>query len=202
VLHHISGGADTSDINYTSVGIPANNPFWDEETDRVDFKKYVKKLGVPRIDICFILLGWNSVSEDENIYKAQVRKFLDTLRHDMPDCRVILMGLQMPASQDGIGRDYGASNSFMELAANTKKINKCYTDICREYEGVSFTDIAGQFDIDNGYPPFERKISERFEVIETVPSNAVHPGMDGYMQIGDAAFRELNAILVNEYNKD
>ncbi len=193
-LTHVSGGVNHEDIVYTEVKNAANNPFWNDVENRVDFAGYVKKLGAPRVDICFVLLGWNSSNSTEEAYKPQVRTFLDNLRRDYPKCKIVLMGLQM-TSYDGLGLNYGTSWNYIEKNEYTKRLGQWYVDLCGEYDNMSYIDIAGQFDSEYNYATLERPANVRTEKTEVIQSNGVHPNLDGYMQIGDAVYRKLNGML-------
>jgi len=199
VLTHVSGGEHNSDIVYTKTENASGNPFWNIDENRVDFIRYAKHIGAPRIDMCVILLGWNSSTVPENNYKQQVRTFINNLRADFPNCRIVISGLQVP-SQNGFGVNYGTSWNYLEKVQYVFNLDRIYKEIAAEYENISSFNLSGQFDTDYGYPTIDRKVNMRVDKIETIQSNGVHPAHDGYMQIADAMFREINGIILREYN--
>ena len=75
----VSGGAHTGNIEFTAAEQAAGNPFWDENSGKVDFAKYAQRMGVPSIDYIYVLLGWNSAGETETSYKAEVRTFIGNM---------------------------------------------------------------------------------------------------------------------------
>jgi len=194
-LTHLEGGNDHSDIVYTEVNDAANNPFWNEASDCVDFKAYAKKVDAPKIDMCFVLLGWNASGSTADTYKPQVRLFVENLRRDYPECKIVFIGLQMTSSFDGLGTNYGTSWNYIEKNEYTKRLESWYLDICKEYDKMYYVNLAGQFDSEYNYPTTEKELNIRTEKKSVIQSNGVHPNLDGYMQIGDAMFRQLNAML-------
>nr|MBQ4317953.1 hypothetical protein [Clostridia bacterium] len=199
ILKHVSGGLDNSDIVYTEVTPASGNPFWNAKESRVDFSGYCKRIGADGIDVCITLLGWNSWSSYEGQIKEQVRLFINNLRADYPECRIILLGIN-PPSTDGLAVSYGASWNFVEKFGFVMNLNKWYTDIAAEFENVYFVSTAGQFDLENNFPTVDRPKNCRTDSLETVQSNGVHPTYDGYMQIADAAFRQLNELIIKDFN--
>jgi len=198
VLRHSNGGVHHEDIVYDGVSEASGNPYWNEYTGRVDFGYYLQKLNVPRIDICVILLGWNSTGVPRDKYKAQVRTFIDNLRAEYPNCHVVLKSIQGPC-QDGFGISYGCMWNYREKHEFVLNMYELYAEIASEYENVSVISTAGQFDVDNNYPTIERPVNVRSSVIEKVQSNGVHPTQNGYEQLGSIVFRHLNALLIDSF---
>lgn len=195
ILRYVSGGNDHKDISYTKVADAAGNPFWNLDKDRVDFTAYAEKLGVPQIDICVILLGWNNWKHDKDHIQEQVRIFIGNLRRDQPDCKIVLVAPNPPSSQDGFGMNYGANWNYYEKLKFAFSVDSWYQELCKEYENVYAISLAGQFDSEYSYPTITRQVNSRSRITETVQSNGVHPSAEGYDQIADAVFRQLNALL-------
>lgn len=197
VLSHVSGGVNTDDITYTNRDVAAGNPFWNPSKSAVDFTWYAEQNGVSRIDYCEVLLGWNSTGASEDEYKAQVRVFIDNLLTAFPDCKISLMGLQVP-SRDGIGQNYGVSWKYYDKLQSVWNISKWYTEIAREesYIGkVDHVNISGQFDTDYNMPYNTFAVNNRNTTKETRQTNGVHPALNGYLQIADAILRSFVAKI-------
>ena len=193
-LTYVSGGTDTSDIIFTASELAAGNPFWNEITNAVDFTAYAAKFGASTIDYCYILLGWNMSTKTEEEIKASARTFIDNLLADFPDCKITLLGLEIP-SLDGCGVNYGCSWNWFEKARYVFDLNDWYAEIAEEYDNVNFVNIAGQFDTENNMITGTRQVNVRNTKTETYQTNGVHPDTSGYNQIADAVFRHLNSIL-------
>lgn len=124
----VSGGAHTGNIEFTAAEQAAGNPFWDENSGKVDFAKYAQRMGVPSIDYIYVLLGWNSAGETENSYKAEVRTFIGNVLAAYPQCQIVLMGLQVPA-RDGLGANYGATGiycRYYDLMQHVWRLDRWY----------------------------------------------------------------------------
>lgn len=189
-LTHVSGGMHTSDIVFTSSTIAAGNPFWDENEGKVNFASYAQRIGVSSIDYCYILLGWNATGSSEDAYKTQVRTFINNLLASYPSCVIVLMGIQVP-SLDGFGTSYGCNWNYMDKLRCVHDFDQWYADVAAEYSNVHTVSVAGQFDAEYGYPTSIVPVNVRSSKTENRQSNGVHPSNDGYMQIADAAYRDL-----------
>ena len=192
-LSWVSGGSNTNDIIYNSSGQAPGNPFWNRETEQNDFSAYATKQGVSSIDYVYILLGWNSTFEAEESYKRQCRELLDDILSAFPNCKIGLIGLQIP-SRDGLAHNYGVKWKFNEKLQFIWNLQKWYTEISHEtsYEGkVEYINFAGQFDSEYCYSALQRAVNIRSTQIETIQSNGVHPNIEGYMQLADVVFRNI-----------
>ena len=189
------GTGNVAEITYASQEIVGQNPFWDESAKKVDIKKYVEAQGAEKVDEVIVLLGWNNTGIGENPYKQQVRIFLDNFHTAYPDCKVTLVGLQVPL-HDGFGSSYGTAWNYYEKLQYVWKFQQWYIDITHEeaYSGfVSYVSIAGQFDSVNNMPMKQIPVNNRNPNTETVCSNGVHPAQAGYLQIADAILRHMAA---------
>ena len=196
-LFHRTGGENREDIVYSSSEELAGNPFWYEDLGRVDFRRFAAERGAEKIDACYVLLGWNATYMEEEKFIAETEKFLDILLADFPDCKITLMGLQVP-SRDGFGQNYGTDWKYYEKLSATFAINRRFEAIAKKpaYLGkVDTINIAGQFDTEYCMPSAEVRVNNRCAATEIRQSNGVHPSHSGYLQIGDAALRHFAARL-------
>lgn len=192
-LTWVSGGSNTSDIVYNSSEQAAGNPFWNSSTGKNDFTAYAAKQGVSSIDYVYILLGWNSTFETEESYKSQCRDLLDDIISAFPDCKIGLIGLQIP-SRDGFAHNYGVKWRFYEKLQFVWNLQKWYTEISHEsaYEGkVEYVNFSGQFDTEYGFSTLQKAVNIRSAQTEMVQSNGVHPSVEGYMQLADVVYRHI-----------
>jgi len=200
VLRHVSGGLHHEDIVFSRTETAPGNPFWNTETKRVDFTGYMKKHGIPRFDICIVMLGWNSWNSDKKNICEQVHTFFRNLRAECPDCRIIFVGPHI-LSRDGIGVNYGCNWNYMEKVDFAMNMDEWYRDIAAQYDNVHYVNMSGQFDSEHGYPTVERPVNARSSVTEVIQSNGLHPSYEGYMMIADMIFRTLNKVII-DINKE
>lgn len=194
-LTWVSGGVNHSKITFTGVEDASGNPFWDDTTGAVDFAKYVSKQGKNKLDYVYVLLGWNGLwGRTEENYKAKVRTFINNILASFPNCKIALLGLQIPA-RDGLGVNYGANgiySRYYELMQSVWDLNEWYSDLAEEYpNNVNYINVAGQFDTENNMPIATRTVNARNSKTETYQSNGVHPAYEGYLQIADACYRDF-----------
>ena len=192
-LTWVSGGQNHSNIVYTSSEMAEGNPFWDTETQAVNFMKYVQKFKVSKIDYVYILLGWNNTGTNTETYTNQCKQFIDFILKDFPDCKIGLLGLQVP-SQNGFGENYGIAWEYYDKLQHIWKLQEIYQTISKEpqYTGkVDYINISAQFDSEYNMPHTERNANIRTTQKEYVQTNGVHPANEGYMQIADAVTRNF-----------
>lgn len=193
-LTWVSGGINHDDIVYTSSEMAPGNPFWDVETSSVNFTKYAQKMGITKIDVVYILLGWNSTGESEEGYKNLCKQFIDKILSAFPQCQIVLLGLQIP-SRDGFGENYGLSWRYMDKVNFVFELQEWYEDICQldKYkDNVSYSNVSSQFDTEYNMIYQSKNVNIRSTQKEIVQTNGVHPALDGYLQIADVATRAFS----------
>ena len=170
------------------------NPFYDTASGSIDFGSYVMDCGANSLDLCIVLLGWNSSTSTEDKYKEQVRTFINNIRADYPAVKLMLFGIQIP-DIDGLGKDYGCTWNYMDKVRYVFNLNTWLEDVAGEYDGVHFVNVAGQFDTDNNMPQISASVNVRNSTLEIIGDNGVHPATSGYNQIADVAYREITHYL-------
>lgn len=196
-LTWVSGGVNHSDIVFTANERAVGNPFWDSATSKVDFAKYAQKIGVSSIDYVFALLGWNDVETADETYRNDVQTFIDNVHASFPNCKIVLIGLQMP-SRNGLGNNYGANgvhSDYKRMIDHVFHLDAVYKDIAKSNSNVFSVNLSGQFDTDHNMPTVQKAVNNRSTIMEDMQSNGVHPATAGYMQIADVALRKLTAII-------
>ena len=196
-LTWVSGGVHQTDIDYTRCEMAPGNPFWDEGSGKNNFSAYAARMGVTSIDYVYILLGWNSTEDTEEQYKQFVRDFLNDIFESFPDCKISLLGLEVP-SRDGFGNNYGISWVYFEKLQFVWKLQKWYQEISEEdvYAGkVEYVNISAQFDTEYNMQYAEQNANTRSEQKIIVQTNGVHPAISGYNQIADVVTRNFASKL-------
>lgn len=196
-LTWVSGGNDHANIVYTASEQAAGNPFWDEDTSAISFANFASEQGVSQIDYIYVLLGWNSTGAEETTFKQNVRTFLDNVLSDYANCKIVLLGLQIPA-RDGLAYNYGQNagvlSDYQQSMQYVFNLNKWYYEISQEADyvsNVSFVNIAGQFDTEYNMPTRTGYYNTRNTESFRLQYNGVHPAQSGYYQIADACYRDF-----------
>ena len=195
-LTWVSGGDNHANIVYTASEQAAGNPFWNTTTQKVDFASFVTSQGESTLDYVIVLLGWNDFTTPSATYKTRVETFISNVHADFPNCKVILLGLEVP-SLDGLGENYSASEifSYYYMMNNVWKVEDVYTEIASEESNVVYQQVSGQFDTLHNMQKGTRAVNVRNSETEVYQTNGVHPASSGYLQIADATYREM---VVNE----
>lgn len=186
--------------------VPATpNPLYDHTLGRISFKSFADTCCDGRIDVVYVLLGWNSLSplgKDFSALLTSLRTFARRLHSDFPSARLRLMGLQMPSVTGGTGFSYGSeAGGYADahgLTLQVHRLNETYAALAASEEFssyVSYVEIAAQFDTDYSMPRQETPVNTRSSYTEHLGSNGVHPSESGYLQIADAVYRDLCALI-------
>ena len=203
VLTHCANGRNTESIWVTDSYKEYGNPFWDEKKQSVDFKSYCRRHHYDRIDAAYIMLTWNGSPRLDNLraysleLAAKGKQLMDILHNQYPDAKVRIMGLQAPSVNGGCGASYGARLPYCDaygMVRYVMELNKVYQEWAQEEkyrDYVEFIHISGQFDSEYNMPREEKCVNTRNHLKETVGSNGCHPLHAGYLQIGDAVYRNL-----------
>ena len=203
-LFHIENAQNTSKIVVDQSKYESRNPFWNEKEEKVDFIEYCRKMEVKSIDAVYIMLSWNGQSAERSslveFCQTMVEKgksFVDILHIQYPMAKVKIMGLQMPSMNGGTGASYGAKLPYCDdydLTRFVLELNRAYEAWTEEeaYCGfMEFINISGQFDSENNMPYAEKNVNTRSKVTERIGTNGLHPLTEGYLQIGDAVYRNM-----------
>ena len=211
-------GTKGSSVKYEGTGgwtwnsyCSSGSPFYNEATNELDFDSYCENIDAETIDIAVVLLGWNSIlsgNVDVNIEKG--KEFVNALHSSFPNCKVIISGLQMP-SEDGYGYAYGINSNgnsllaYHELKSKVVELNAKYEEWCMEdnYKSfMHFSQLSGQFDMENAYPYINVPVNTRYTNTEKRPIDGIHPSSIGDNSVGvgkhmiaDAMYRVICSLL-------
>lgn len=200
-----------SDINWSS-----NNPFYNELTGELDFVHHAEKYGNAGADIVSCLLTWNGAQPSGTFDNASkisnhmnnATTLLRQIHTDLPNAKIICMGIQISDLNGGCGSAYGATGSYSDTWATAFyafDYNKALEELCTNEEFGEYcyyVDTKGQFDSRYNMPANYKAVNTRnTNLTELVGTNGVHPynGYDsqgcGYYQIGDALYRALTKVI-------
>mgnify|MGYP003299497344 CR=1 FL=1 len=207
VLIHYKNAIDTSPIYFYSSFDEQTTPFFDSEEKNINFKTYLKKINVDKIDIVYILLGANGLMRAEAINNTkrdyckivvrEAKQLVDRIKKDLPNVKVKIIAPPLPSLKGGVGNNYGAElplTDCYELIHYTMELNLAYQNwaLEEEYKGfLEFINLSGQFDSEFSYPYIEKSVNVRSKITERMDINAVHPTVEGKMQMADAVYRNL-----------
>lgn len=200
-LTRVSGsGQDT--ITFTSSSPDTQNPFWNSETNQLDFISYANEYCGGNIDVIYTECFGNGSSVWQTDFTNRfvyVKTFLDALHEQLPNCKMVIGGMWMPSRAGGMGSNYGAAGGWSEeygmrftflnlVNAIQEFINK------PEYsDWVSMLNWGSEFDPENNYPSIQKPVNIRSSITEKLETNGVHPITGGYYQMGDSTFRHFVA---------
>jgi hypothetical protein len=196
-LTWVSGGTNHSNIVYTASTLAAGNPFWDAESNKVDFGKYATSLGVTSIDYVFVLLGWNSVGSTKTSYMSDAQTFIDNVHASFPNAKIVLMGLEIPA-REGLTVNYGSSgvySQYYKLVEYVFTLDEWYAELAEDNNNVYSYNVSGQFDTEYNMQTGTRAVNTRSTTTETYQTNGVHPASSGSLQIADTAYRYFHYLM-------
>ena len=210
VFTNVNGGLHTEDINITKYYFEKGNPFYDEEIDGPNFKKYCQDNNFEGIDYIYILLTWNGqyqpFNHDFSHFEPFITTILNRAKEDYPSIKVRLIGIQSPSINGGIAANYGASGFYSNVygeVSTAYNYNEYLEKLCarNEYKDYCrYIDMKAQFDVEYNMPSTMMKVNVRSEETERIGTNGVHPTMNGYLQIGDVFYRALVADMAKEQN--
>lgn len=207
-LTHNANATNKADIAYTSTSVAGGNPFWNNNTKKIDFLEYCTKNGISKIDHVYTLLTWNGLAPylanavDHISLITSAKKFVDRLHEQFPNAKVKIMGIQVPSLNGGMGTNYGSTGGYSHLYGNIRTvmgINLAYQAFANEAaykDFVEFVNVSGQFDSENNMPIMQKQVNTRNTKTEVFGTNGVHPDASGYLQIGDAAYRNMVSSIL------
>lgn len=197
-----SGNGDES-IIFSSFKADSGNPFWEADKGRLDFPKYVNKYMNGKCDVIYFLLTWNGQTEWKTDFSdviATAKLLIDHIHANYPQCKIKIMGIQVPSISGGMGANYGATGKgyadTFGMVVTALNMNRAYQDWCNEPAYKSFleyTDVASQFDSENNMPEADKQVNTRSAKTEKIGTNGVHPATEGYYQIADVVYRNFVA---------
>lgn len=203
-LCHFSNAVNKEDIQIISTRYEKDSPFCNHDTGKIDFPTYCTRNGIDKIDVIYIMLGANGVTDVSNPAVtmcpkviAMAKTFIDIIHAQLPGTKVKLMGIPVPSQNGGMGASYGAVLPYCDKYGYTTyvlELNRQYEAFTKEEkyrDFMEFINVSGQFDSENGYPVAEKSVNTRSTKTELVGTNGLHPTYEGYMQVADAVYRNL-----------
>jgi lysophospholipase L1-like esterase len=202
-LTWVSGGTNREDIIYKNPVYEGGSPFWSIDTNSINFREYITRNGFNEPDVFYILLGWNEIgtktftASHHQTTIDNAKSFIDKLHTDYPDCKVVLLGVQVPSTNGGLGHNYGSNDdrwNYFFCLQSVFGLNDAYKQISNDPAYSSFVDfiqISAVFDSEYNMPYKVVPVNSRSTITERLGINGVHPDTPGYYQIADAVYRHF-----------
>ena len=208
-LHCSTLSLDITQTEISNATWESGNPFYDDDTGRVNFVAHAQELGHAPADIVSILLTWNGGGGELDFnYQGKITTHMNNattllrdIHSDLPNAKIICVGIQLPSITGGAGANYDANGSYADQNATyyyAYDYNKALENLVTNEEFGSYcyyVDTKGQFDTKYLMSYDMVAVNTRSTVTEMRGTNGVHPSTNGYYAIGDAYFRTLVKVL-------
>ncbi|NCC47366.1 MAG: hypothetical protein EOM16_10125, partial [Bacteroidia bacterium] len=104
-LTKVTGGGDAT-LTFSSSEATAGNPFWDADTNSLDFPWYVNTYMNGGCDVIYFLLSWNGQTPHRTDFTSVINSakvLVDHIHTNYPNCKMKIMGIQVPSLNGGMG---------------------------------------------------------------------------------------------------
>lgn len=201
ILQKVSGTGDST-ISFSRWEEGSQNPFWNDDDDRLDVRRYVDTYCGGHVEYLYVLLGFNSLTAWGPVNAEQIayaKIFINAVHSEYPDAKVKILGVEIPSTIGGLSANYGATGvgygDYLGIVNAILSLNSAYRDLANENaysEFVEYVDVASQFDSDYNLPSVQKNVNLRNSAFkEFVGTNGIHPNDAGYKQIADVVTRNL-----------
>lgn len=183
-------GSETVTIN--SVEEIDKNPFWNKDTQSVDWNWYLSKYGFKTPDIIVIDCWANSIRISPiDQFIEQHKIFIDNIHSQLPNCKVII-----PCCSRGkLGRE--DIRSYIDLIGNNFVKLIDWLENNEEYkEFVTLSSNLAWVDPVNGFNIFKKVNEITKEEIQYHGDN-VHYSDTGYTQVANNLYNTIRGVLMN-----
>jgi lysophospholipase L1-like esterase len=185
------GRAGYTWTDYLSAPGARENPFWNPDTNALDFTYYIEHNSFTgSLDYVTILLGHNDVdvlqTSNANII-TKAKSFIDAIHAAYPNCKVFLIGLNPTSPYNNRKDTYQTNKVKLELSAmyEALSLEEKYKD------SVIYVPVPAQFDAEYNMQHTMVAVNNRSSEAVKTCTDLVHPATPGYLQIADAVVRAL-----------
>jgi len=180
---------------YSYVEYPNANPFWNPQTNGVDFNYYLIENSLDKPDGVQLFIGTNSLSGgiasiDESNQK--ILEFIGYIRRDWgSSVKIYVCLIPYFSNQNGVGISYGLGMPKYLLDNyvfyQTSKVGALIEAL--KDTNVFITPISITHDSQYNFGEVEVNVNPRnLNYKEYYPKEAVHPQIEGYYQFADCMF--------------
>ena len=213
-LVHYKNAINTEPIYFENCTECAASPFIDPATGEIDFTTYCQRNNIESIDVVYAfltingLLSWEAVNlsraEYIQIVINRAKQLIRKIKEAFPHVQVRIMSPCGHSVTGGTGHSYGADSplsDWYDLFLYEHELEFAQRAWAEEEEWkdcVKAINLAGQFDNEYSFPVKPKPVNTRSEKMEIMGRNGVHPSVGGYLQIGDAVYRNIIADFMSE----
>ena len=199
-LTKIRGEGQVS-IPYTDAVEESYSPFFNSTTNQVDFVQYANLYCDGAIDICIVFLSpyndGHAGNESLNDIMEDIETFVNALRRDFPNCKIVLIPDIGVNVLNGIEYNWSLSNK--QTTCSIRRILFRYAEMLNDYaktiDNCYIVNSMCEVDQDNAFPIGNRVVNYRSSDTEVIGTNGVHPTNTGYLMLADSVFRCLCHII-------
>ncbi len=177
---------------YSFGGESTPHAFWDG--NRFNWNYYKEKSGLEP-DAVQIFLGTNGISEDNTDNALNIKKIVDAIRQDDEQIPIFVVNTIYRGTQNGIGNQQSTDGYASEAGAFKYSEDKKVMDLMKKtdelldaYEGVYMINLALTHDSEYNFGAVETPVNPRAEQTEYLPTESVHPTVEGYYQMADVIY--------------
>lgn len=169
------------------------HPFYNEETGTFDWDYYKEKTGF-HPDAVELFLGTNGLDVDPVENGDNIIEIVKKIHEDEPKLPIYLVHTIYPANQDGIGswnnKGYALYGDRYKYEEDQKVFHLMtyLEETLEDEEYLYFVPAAVCVDSANNFDMTEEPVSPHSEVMQEVPTDAIHPGRAAYEQIADCLY--------------
>ena len=169
------------------------HPFYNEETGSCDWNYYKKKTDF-HPDAVELFLGTNGLDVDPVENGDNIIKIVKKIHEDEPKLPIYLVHTIYPANQDGIGswnnKGYALYSDRYKYEEDQKVFHLMtyLEETLNDEDYLYFVPAAICVDSANHFDTTEEPVSPHSDVMQEVPTDAVHPGRAAYEQIADCLY--------------
>lgn len=171
-----------------------DSPFYNSDTDQIDFENYCAVNGYSGIDYVVILLGTNSQSND-----ITISSLFDKLIAYNPNIKGVITGKILPTPFGGAGSVGIQTNQmyFKAMASSLAYNRRMEALVKKKYNSTFiFADILPSLDVENNMPYSEVPANFRNQTTLVKQGiNNVHPDTSGYLQIADVIYYTISTLI-------
>ncbi len=171
------------------------NPFWNPNTNQIDWQYYKSNYNKNPTDL-MIWLGTNGIALDSTQNVNDIKSFIDGLLSTGLDVPIYVVLTLYRGDQDGIGNQTGSDGYVANVSWKLQEDRKVFNlqanlyDALKDYTDLHFIPVSLCHDSEYNFTPVgaSTPVNPRAWQTESLPSEATHPQQAGYFQIADIMF--------------
>lgn len=198
----------SGDVDYTSWVLENTSPFFNANTNQIDFANYsTLYCGGAIIDILLSHLGVNSMSGstwDLDAILANIKTIARAFHSYNSSGKFIISTIAVPDPTGGFGYNYhadGAVSNYYTIVRRFFLFAQAIEELAQDAEFSGYVvhcPVMPECDGEWMYPKYEMQVNNRNTTKEKIGANAYHPSTSnpiGYYMIADAIYQTLCTVI-------